>query len=371
MRTVLFVIGLVVVLMTASGVLFVLVLPRRPRGLERLSLLVIALVRRFFVLLSRLVKTYESKDALLSPTGPVCLVVQLASWAGGFILGFSLMLNATTHSFALALEQATMALFTVGSLHVGGTENLTIDIAAGSLWVIVVTLQIAYLPSLYAAFNKREGLVAMLESRSAVPAWGPEILARHQIVGISDTLPELYASWEEWSADLAESHTTYPVLLLFRSPEAWYSWLIGLLAVLDAAAMHLALCPSLASSQARLCLRMGFTALNRIALTLGWTIDPDPNPLGPLALSFEEFDDAVAMLEETGFPTERNARDAWADFVGWRVNYESVAYRLADLIEAPPAPWSGPRRHLGLPTEAPHRPPQRTPRGFSHGGRND
>jgi hypothetical protein len=328
-------------------------------------------VRRFFVVLSRLAKSYESKDAILSPTGPACLVVQLATWAGCFIVGFALMMNATTHNFVLALEQATMALFTVGALHEGGAANLTLDITAGALWVVVVTLQIAYLPSLYAAFNKREGLVAMLESRSAVPAWGPEILARHQIVGISDTLPELYASWEAWSADLAESHTTYPVLLFFRSPEAWYSWLIGLLAVLDAAAMHLALSPSLASSQARLSLRMGFTALNRIALTLGWAVDPDPNPLGPIVLSFEEFDDAVAMLEETGFPTERSARDAWADFVGWRVNYESVAYRLADLIEAPPAPWSGPRRHLGLPTEAPHRPPQRTPRGFSHGGRND
>lgn len=357
--------------LTASGVLFVLVLPRRPRGLERLSMLVIAIVRRFFVLLSRLAKTYEAKDSILSPTGPACLVVQLASWAGGFILGFALMINVTTHSFTMALEQATTSLFTVGSIHPGGVENLSLDIAAGSMWVIVVTLQIAYLPSLYAAFNKREGLVAMLESRSAVPAWGPEILARHEIVGISDTLPELYASWEAWSADLAESHTTYPVLLLFRSPEAWYSWLIGLLAVLDAAALHLSLSPRMASSQARLCLRMGFTALNRIALTLGWDVNPDPNPAGPLALSFEEFSQAVTMLEESGFHTERDAREAWTDFVGWRVNYESVAYRLADLIDAPPAPWSGPRRHLRVPTESPHRPPQRTPRGFSHGGHDD
>ncbi len=371
MRTALYILGALMVTLTAAGVVFVLVLPRRPRGLERLTLVVIALVRLTFVALSRTARTFESKDSMLSPTGPVCLVVQLLSWAMGFILGFALMLNATTHSFSQALLQATSSLFTVGSIHTGGRENIALDIGAGATWVVVVTLQIAYLPSLYTAFNRRESLVAMLESRSGVPAWGPEILARHQIVGIADTLPDLYAAWEQWSADLAESHTTYPVLLFFRSPEAWYSWLIGLLAVLDAAAMHLALAPENASSQARLCLRMGFTALNRIALTLGWRVEPDPNPAGPIALRYDEFAEAVAMLEESGFTTERSAHDAWPDFVGWRVNYESVAYRLADLTEAPPAPWSGLRRHIRLQTESPHRPPQRTPRGFSHGGKND
>ena len=58
-------------------------------------------------------------------------------------------------------------------------------------------------------------------------------------------------------------------MLLFRSPQPWFSWLVGLLAVLDGAAMHLALAPSTASSQSRLCLRMGFTALNRIAKVAG------------------------------------------------------------------------------------------------------
>jgi len=207
---------------------------------------------------------------------------------------------------------------------------------------VIVALQIAYLPALYGSFNRREGLVSLLESRAGLPAWGPELLARHQLVGITDALPSLYTSWEEWSADVAESHTTYPVLLLFRSPEPWFSWLLGLLAVLDSAAMHLALSPSTASSQARLCLRMGFTLLNRIATTLGWVVDPDPNPEGPIELTFSEFERAVAMLESVGFPMERTAEEAWPDFRGWRVNYEYVAYRLADRITAPPAPWSGP-----------------------------
>ena len=89
------------------------------------------------------------------------------------------------------------------------------------------------------------------------------MLARHQLVGITDALPQLYADWEQWAAEVTESHTTYPVLLLFRSPEPWLNWIIGLLAVLDAGAMQLALCPSTAPSQSRLCLRMGFTMFNR------------------------------------------------------------------------------------------------------------
>ena len=183
------------------------------------------------------------------------------------------------------------------------------------------------------------------------------------MVGIIDTLPEFYAAWEEWAADLAESHTTYPVLLLFRSPEPWFSWLVGLLAVLDGAAMHLALSPTTASSEARLCLRMGFTALNRIARTLGWSIDLDPNPEGPIQLTYEEFAQAVAMLEKVGFPMQRSAEEAWPNFRGWRVNYETVAYRLCDRETAPPAPWSGPRRHLRSAPVEPNRPPQRSPSG--------
>jgi hypothetical protein len=201
----------------------------------------------------------------------------------------------------------------------------------------------------------------MLESRAGAPAWGPEVLARHELVGITDTLPDFYASWEMWAAEVAESHTTYPVLLLFRSPEPWFSWLVGLIAVLDGAAMHLALAPDTASSQARLCLRMGFTALNRIATTLGWEVDPDPDPEGEINLSFEEFEDAVRMLQGVGFTLERTAEEAWPDFRGWRVNYETVAYRLADRLTAPPAPWSGNRRHIRSGPVEPRRPPQRRP----------
>ena len=356
-----YVLGLVIVVITIAGTLFVLVLPRQPFGIERLTLVVNRSVRLIFVGLSRLARTYERKDAILAPTAPVALLGQIIVWAASLILGFGIMLVPTTHSLWLGLEQATTALFTVGAIHEGGAANLALDIWAGATWVIVVALQIAYLPTLYSAFSRRESLVAMLESRAGAPAWGPELLARHQLVGITDTLPDLYKDWELWSADVAESHSTYPILLLFRSPEPWLSWLLGLLAVLDAAALQLALSPSMAPSQARLCLRMGFTLTNRIATTLGWQVNFDPRPDEPIQLTFEEFAQAVTMLERSGFPVERSAEEAWPDFHGWRVNYEESMYHLTDRLIAPPAKWSGGRRHLREAVVEPHRPPHRHP----------
>ncbi len=357
------IVGLLVVILTVTDVVLTMVLPRRPSGFERLSLQVNRSVRTCFVVVSHLAKTYERQDAILAPTGPAALIVQLLFWAASLVLGFGLILVGAGASLADGLLQALTALFTVGAVHSGGEADTGVDISVGAIWVVIVALQIAYLPALYSSFNRRESLVALLESRAGVPAWGPELLARHQMVGITDTLPGLYAAWEEWAADVAESHTTYPVLLLFRSPEPWYSWLLGLIAVLDAAAMHLALAPSQASSQARLCLRMGFTLLNRIATTLRWEVDPDPDPEGPIQLTFAEFERAVAMLNSVGFATERSAEEAWADFRGWRVNYETVAYRLADRLTVPPAPWSGQRRHMRSGPVEPRRPPQRRPGG--------
>ena len=119
---------------------------------------------------------------------------------------------------------------------------------ASATGLVIVTLQIAYLPTLYSAFNRRETEVALLNARAGVPSWGPELLARtHYALGSGmstlGTMPDLYAQWERWSADIAESHTTYLPLVRFRSPGPLSSWVTALLAVLDSAALFLALSP--------------------------------------------------------------------------------------------------------------------------------
>jgi hypothetical protein len=271
------------------------------------------------------------------------------------------MLVPYTHDVGDAMTEVGTAMFTLGLARSAKSSNDTVLILAAASGFIVIALQIAYLPALYAAYNRREALIAMLTSRAGEPSWGPEILVRHQLVGILDALPEFYGQWEQWAAEFAESHSNYPVLLLFRSPEPWSSWAIALLSVLDAAAMQLALNPTTTHSQARLCLRMGYTALRRISDSLGWKYDHDPMPDAPIQLTYGEFAAAVTTLREVGFEVERDAEAAWPHFKGWRVNYEELAYRWANRVLAPPAPWSGRRPGLDEHTVAPERPPHRSP----------
>ena len=162
---------------------------------------------------------------------------------------------------------------------------------------------------------------------------------------IDSQLDDLFSQWERWSAEVAESHTAYPTLIYLRSPRTWSHWLTAQVAVLDAAALVLALQPSSATRlRARLCLRMGFVALQDVARTLGVEHDADPEAEAEIALTQAEFLVAVERMRSVGYPIETDLEEAWLDFRGWRANYEAAAYGIAYVIDAPPAMWSGPRR---------------------------
>jgi hypothetical protein len=176
-----------------------------------------------------------------------------------------------------------------------------------------------------------------------------------------DNLPTLFADWERWAADVAESHTSYPSLLYLRSPRPQNSWVISLIAVMDAAAITLAIDPKGSPVEARMCIRMGFTCLRDIAQVTGIPYDPDPSPGDPITLPEDEFEAACAHLREIGFPTSRPFEEAWSHFRGWRVNYEGVAYALASTLNAPPARWSGPRALFRAESLEPDRPVDRQP----------
>jgi hypothetical protein len=360
-RAVTLIAGTAVFAVVWAVVVFSIVLPRGQWGPGRLSTLITRAVRMFFSSIARLTKRYEGKDSVLAPVGPVAVLAQLIAWLGLFFVAFVLMLVTYTNHLGAAITQVGAALFTLGLARSAHATNDTITTIAGATGFVVIALQIAYLPSLYAAFNRREVLTTMLTSRAGEPAWGPEILIRHQLVGITDALPDFYASWEQWAAEVSETHVSYPVLLLFRSPDPWSSWVLSLLAVMDAAAMQLALQPDRAPSQARMCLRMGYVALRRISSSLGWDFDDDPMPGDPIELTVGEFTAAVELLEHSGFPIERDAAAAWPHFRGWRVNYEDLAYRWANRVVAPPAPWSGTRPGIPGGAVAPRRPAHRSP----------
>jgi hypothetical protein len=359
--------GAVLVLAAGWSVLGTLVVPRRVRSWFTRYLAVA--VRQLFHVAADRFATYNQRDRLLAAQAPVQLILQIAVWLAAFEVGFALLLWPFEAGAGLggAFEQIGSSMFTLGYAAPHSGTAAALDDLAAVFGLGTLALQIGYLPILYTAFNRRETLVAMLDSRASVPSWGPELLARTHYglgTGVSavSTLPELFAQWEAWSADVSESHATYPPLVYFRSPHPLSSWVTAQLAVLDAASLYLSLLPDAPGAvSARLCLRGGFTCLNTIARALNVPIPYEADPDEGISLRYEEFAQAVERLRRVGFPTERPTSEAWLDFLGWRVNYEKAAYALAEIVDAPPALWSGPRRRPIEPV-APFRPPTRRAR---------
>lgn len=361
LRVIVGVLGALVVAAGAWSVLGTLIVPRRVRS--KITRAVFVVVRSVFHGLAHFARTYERQDRVLSFQAPIQLMAQIVAWLALFELGFGLLLWSVAwhQGFGAALEASGSALCTLGFVAPHQSGTAAIDTLAAFAGLGTVALQIGYLPTLYAAFNRRETLITMLDSRAGVPSWGPELLIRTHyglgsgVSGVSE-LPELFEAWEQWSADVSESHTTYLALAWFRSPRPMSSWVTAQLAVLDAAALYLALLPDAPQLiRARLCLRGGFTCFTNIARAMRIPVPEEADPNGEIALTFDEFRHAVEALRLVGFPTERAVEDAWADFKGWRVNYEAAAYALAWFTDAPPALWSGPRQH-GDHAVAPHRP---------------
>jgi hypothetical protein len=355
-------VGALLVLMAAASVTGTLIVSRPVTSW--LTRWVDRLVGGAFRLATTPIADYKRRDRVLAGQAAAILIGQLAAWLGIVFVGYALLLwPFAPRGVASAFIDSGSSMFTLGFAQPPGAAPAAIVFLAAATGLVIVTLQIAYLPTLYAAFNRRETEVALLNARAGVPSWGPELLARtHYALGSGtstiDTMPDLYAQWERWAADVAESHTTYLPLVRFRSPRPLSSWVTGLLAILDSAALFLALSPKTAPVvPARLCLRSGFQCFNRIAQAMGIEVPDEPDPDAGISLTYEEFLDAIGEMRKVDFPIERDPAEAWPDFAGWRVNYEQAAYALAAAVDAPPALWSGPRRHP-VPAIPPYRPAQ-------------
>ena len=236
------------------------------------------------------------------------------------------------------------------SLPVVGVEDLRPEHGIGGPFDLRVLNQVVHLG---ADVDGRAGFVRVSDKTTREPGHGQTALRRAQ----EKALPDLYARWERWAADVTESHTTYLPLVRFRSPRPLSSWVIALLAGLDSAALFLALSPKAAPTvPARLCLRAGFLCFNQIAQAMGIKVPEEPDPRRGITLTYQEFLDAIDRMREVDFPIERDPAEAWVDFTGWRVNYEQAAYALAADLHVVPALWSGERRPPTAPIP-PIRPP--------------
>jgi hypothetical protein len=231
--------GVLLILGGWQSIIGTLIVPR-PVG-SWLTRMVDHLVVAAYMAVTRPITDWVRRDRILATQAAAILVVQLGAWLGILLVGFTLLLwPSGGRSITAALTDAGSSIFTLGFAEPLGTTPAVIVFIAAASGMVVVALQIGYLPTLYSAFNRRETEVTLLTSVAGVPSWGPELLARtHYALGSGmstlDTLPDLYRQWQRWSSDVAESHTTYLPLVRFRSPQPYSSWVIALLSVLDSA----------------------------------------------------------------------------------------------------------------------------------------
>jgi hypothetical protein len=217
-RVAVLVAGAAVLVINAAGVIAVLIVPRSASGLPQTPT---RAVRAIFRQFAKRARSYTTMDRILAISEPVALVMLLASWLGVTIVGFTLVNWGLGHlSLDGAFSETGSSVFTLGFTLSHSNGSHVVDFIAAGTGLVLVALQIAYLPTIYSSYNRRETLVTLLESRAGAPAWGPELLIRDQLVGLIDNLPNLFADWERWAADVAESHTSYPSLLYLRSPRA-------------------------------------------------------------------------------------------------------------------------------------------------------
>jgi hypothetical protein len=352
--------GLLLLAGTASSVVKTLLVPRSANAL--FTRVIARTVRAVFNTATMRVADLRQRERILAAGGPTFLIVLLASWLVCLLIGFGLLLwPMTPGGFPAAIRESGSSEFTLGFIRPEGPGPAAIVFLAGASGLALVALLIAYLPVLYAAFNRRETLVTMLEALAGSPPWGPELLARQALIGDVGYLPRLYERWTEWAADIAESHSNYRTLVYFRTPDPMTSWLLALICVLDAAALHLSLNPATAPAEARPLLRVGYLTIRKLAAGLGLPVTDDPHPDDPIALTRAEYDAALERVHTAGWIFERTPDEAWPHFHGWRVNYEGAAYAMAHFLDLPPALWSGSRPRRRPSPQLPLRPPHREP----------
>ena len=338
-----FVAGLLVVILTLFSALSTFVLPRAARS--QLNRIVFGILRRMINFILRFAKTYKRRDAIMAYYAPIGLMLLVPTWYALILLGYAGMYWAlgVGDSFTV-FHLSGSSLFTLGLDSSPAFWVSLLIFSEAMLGLILVALLIAYLPTMYSAFSRREQAVNMLGVRAGTPPSAFEMLQRfHRIHGL-DKLADYWKQWEAWFADIEESHTTLPALTFFRSPRSDDSWITAAGTVLDAASLTLSALDIPYEASAALCIRAGFLALRRIANYYDISNPQNPHyPEDSISVKRQEFEAVLDQLSQAGLPVKPDLEQAWRDFTGWRVNYDRVLISLCGLVTAPHAVWSSDR----------------------------
>lgn len=346
MRLLTLVLGLLCLAEVLTDAFQTIILPRRASGKFRVSRLFTSITWIPWRAVAGRMRDGRRRESFLSYFGPLSLLLLVVVWAVGLIFGFALLDHAIgtpftdTHSIGLWETDLYVSATTLFTLGLGDVVPLTmlarffIALEAGTGLAFVAGV-IGYMPVLYGAFSRREVSIILLDARAGSPPTALELLRRHSGPAGALALQTLLEEWERWSAELLESHISYPQLCFFRSQHDNQSWLSALVAILDTCALLIATVEGDAARQAQLT----FIMARHAVLDLAHIFSPTGTGSGPDRLPPTSVQDLCRQLADAGFTLcARNASfDRLSELRGM---YEPQAFQLGRVLMQALPPFS-------------------------------
>jgi hypothetical protein len=326
--------------------------PRRATGRFRITRVFYSVTWWPWSQVAERISNPRKRETALSFYGPLSLLLLIVVWATAILIGFALLFFAlhaplrdpmfTGDNFDSDLYLSGTTLFTlgIGDLvpHTSGARILVV--LESGMGLGFLAMAISYFPVLYGAFSRREVSISLLDARAGSPPTAAELMRRHSFKGGGEALNTLLVEWERWSAELLESHISYPLLCYFRSQHTNQSWLSALTAVLDVCALMIAGVQDHAARQAQLTFAIARHALVDIA-----QIFSQPPVLNAEdRLPPERFDLLYQQLCQAGIRVCRDG-DSMERLRKMRLLYEGYAVALSRYLYMPLPPWIADQPH--------------------------
>jgi len=271
-----------------------LIYPRRVTRRVRLTRIFYRVTWKAWRAVVHRISSRHLRENLFSIYGPLSFLVLLSLWAFTLILGFGLLNSSTAStsegqpSLGTNLYYSGTTFFTLG---LGDIRPLTpwgrlLSVLEAGTGLGFLAIVIGYLPGLNQSFSRREVNISLLDARAGSPPTAAEMLHRHNDDQGMESIRQTLHEWERWSAELLESHLSYPVLAYFRSQHDNQSWLAALAAMLDISAFVMVGIEGACVRQAQLTFAMARHTVVDLSLIFGVTPRwPEPDRLPPAALS--------------------------------------------------------------------------------------
>ena len=344
------VLGALLVVRAILSAIRTFVLPRAVNDLVARA--VFLTTRRLFDLATPPSRPYPARERVMAYFGPVAIIVLPAVWLLLVGTGYSAIFwGLGVRPWTEAVVESGSSLLTLGFSEPTVPFGHLVAFSEAAIGLGLVALLIAYLPTIYGAFSRRELLISLLEVRADSPPSPIVLITRMDRLHGLDGLHDLWERWEAWFAELEETHTSLTVLVHFRSQRPDHSWVNAAGAMMDAAALVRSTVAIPADAHADLMIRAGYLAVRRIATAFHMPYDPNPTPDSPTSIDRAHFDAAYDVLAGAGVPLVPDRDRAWRDFNGWRVNYDEALRGLEALTVAPTPWWDRPMRSAWLTDE--------------------